>query len=341
VPGNTSFHPNPENDGVPNALAASPTYEDYDPNFGVVLYTHGLALDQPLSVTRLSYEDQPYGDTYELFPPISIVPIWNYRAVDDIGIPPTFIANNCVSARCYQSSWAYSYGTTPMWTYNPYVWHGSMLNNKSNATGTLYRRARVYDPVTGRFTQEDPAGLAGGLNTYGFAGGDPVNFIDPFGSRPCPPDNDCGALVAALTMTGAVIGGLGGGVAGGIGGLGCGPGALVCTPAAAAAVSVEGAAAGATFGAGVGIFFTRQGDAVDRARSLNDQVDEHLNKLETDPESQDAPHWTSEIKSWLKQMERATEKMGKRTARQWKEIIQQATKRLKSANPTPPTLRDD
>ncbi len=30
-------------------------------------------------------------------------------------------------------------------------------------------------------TQEDPVGLAGGLNLYGFAKGDPVNFSDPFG----------------------------------------------------------------------------------------------------------------------------------------------------------------
>jgi uncharacterized protein RhaS with RHS repeats len=48
----------------------------------------------------------------------------------------------------------------------------------------------------GRFTQEDPIGLAGGLNLYGYAGGDPVNFADPFGLNcqdaqgqevPCPP----------------------------------------------------------------------------------------------------------------------------------------------------------
>ena len=30
-------------------------------------------------------------------------------------------------------------------------------------------------------TQEDPIGLAGGLNLYGFAGGDPINFWDPYG----------------------------------------------------------------------------------------------------------------------------------------------------------------
>ena len=30
-------------------------------------------------------------------------------------------------------------------------------------------------------TQQDPIGIAGGANVYGFAGGDPVNFGDPFG----------------------------------------------------------------------------------------------------------------------------------------------------------------
>jgi uncharacterized protein RhaS with RHS repeats len=47
----------------------------------------------------------------------------------------------------------------------------------------IYMRNRYYDPATGKFTQEDPIGLAGGLNPYGFAGGDPINFSDPFGLR--------------------------------------------------------------------------------------------------------------------------------------------------------------
>ncbi len=37
---------------------------------------------------------------------------------------------------------------------------------------------------------EDPIGLAGGLNLYGFANGDPVNFSDPFGLKACDPPDD-------------------------------------------------------------------------------------------------------------------------------------------------------
>jgi hypothetical protein len=33
----------------------------------------------------------------------------------------------------------------------------------------------------GQVTQPDPIGLAGGMNLYGYANGDPVNFADPFG----------------------------------------------------------------------------------------------------------------------------------------------------------------
>jgi RHS repeat-associated protein len=63
-----------------------------------------------------------------------------------------------------------------------------VITLKEDGTGTLFRRNRYLDPVTGRFTQEDPIGLAGGLNLYGFANGDPVNFSDPFGL--CPPEDN-------------------------------------------------------------------------------------------------------------------------------------------------------
>lgn len=48
-------------------------------------------------------------------------------------------------------------------------------------SGTYYNVLRDYDPHTGRYLTSDPIGLAGGLNSFGYAGQDPVNAIDPLG----------------------------------------------------------------------------------------------------------------------------------------------------------------
>ncbi|WP_405282511.1 RHS repeat-associated core domain-containing protein [Gaopeijia maritima] len=60
-------------------------------------------------------------------------------------------------------------------------WMGSLVQDQRDASGLLFRRNRYYDPATGQFTQQDPIGIAGGSNLYGFANGDPINFSDPFG----------------------------------------------------------------------------------------------------------------------------------------------------------------
>ena len=64
---------------------------------------------------------------------------------------------------------------------------GGLIFNQRDASALYYRRNRYYDSDKGRFTQEDPIGLAGGANVYGFADGDPISYSDAFGLQVCHP----------------------------------------------------------------------------------------------------------------------------------------------------------
>jgi RHS repeat-associated protein len=81
---------------------------------------------------------------------------------------------------------------------NEYVAHGGTYSGagevatsfgtqrlpSTSQPGLAFFRHRFYDQQTGRWTQEDPLGVAGGVNLYGFVGNNPAAFTDPFGLRP-------------------------------------------------------------------------------------------------------------------------------------------------------------
>jgi RHS repeat-associated protein len=85
---------------------------------------------------------------------------------------------------------------------------GSLIREQQDISGLMYRRNRYYDPMTGQFTQSDPIGIAGGLNTYGFAEGDPVTYSDPFGlckrDEEGTEDPECRAVITLLETTAKV-----------------------------------------------------------------------------------------------------------------------------------------
>lgn len=48
-------------------------------------------------------------------------------------------------------------------------------------TGLALAWYRGYEPNLGRWLSQDPIGLRGGLNLYGYVNNDPANFVDPWG----------------------------------------------------------------------------------------------------------------------------------------------------------------
>ncbi len=63
--------------------------------------------------------------------------------------------------------------------FQPFGFAGGLYDSD---TGLTHFGAREYDADTGRFVSEDPLDFSGGdTNLYAYAGGDPINGIDPAG----------------------------------------------------------------------------------------------------------------------------------------------------------------
>jgi RHS repeat-associated protein len=168
---------------------------DQDPSryFGRVVYAHAGGIDHPVSITRYQYVHALDDNWQRLaqprtIPRATIMPFWNTLGDAPLGAFTNGELEFCLTpiTDCEAVLWpfkwaAYDRQRGPV----SHNWEGSLLEGGRDKSGLDFRRNRLYEPQTGRFTQEDPIGLSGGLNLYGFASGDPVNFADPFGL--CPP----------------------------------------------------------------------------------------------------------------------------------------------------------
>jgi RHS repeat-associated protein len=172
---------------------------DPNPYFGTVGYGYVGGVDRPVTVERRAYRDKwrpnlgptiAPAATQPLFETsFTVFPQWNAQGVADIGSTRDGGRQHCVfvlnPVRCTAAvQWDATYWPTDPGIGVKWSWLGSLLENKRDPSGLLYRRHRYLDSQAGRFTQEDPIGLAGGLNAYNYAEGDPVNFEDPFGLCP-------------------------------------------------------------------------------------------------------------------------------------------------------------
>jgi RHS repeat-associated protein len=121
-------------------------------------YTHGPGIDEPIAVTKGS-------STF-------------FYHQDGLGTVTDLTDSAGATAKSYSYD-AYGNVVDQTGTVDqPYTYTGREFDSES---GLSYYRARYYDPATGRFLQNDPIGLVGGLNLYAYANANPVSFVDPTG----------------------------------------------------------------------------------------------------------------------------------------------------------------
>ena len=147
---------------------SSEGYPSYTLFTGRVGYTHAGGIDTPLEIIKGS---------------ALILPIADWRG--------QYATGTCPGTKCDPNNYYFpgaqgSAFEEPVPLPNgPPRWIGELVTGMADGSGYQYRRRRYFSPSSGGFLQEDPVGLAGGINAYTFGRADPITFSDPFGTRVC------------------------------------------------------------------------------------------------------------------------------------------------------------
>jgi RHS repeat-associated protein len=267
--------------------------------YGLIGYTHAGEVDRPLVVWKGSG-----GATSDV-----VVPHLNWRGLFGRGTnangDPTGIT---IEWPGFQTSAYHKMGPTQLQTR---TWMGSIVKGQRGAGGQMYMRNRYYDPATGQFTQPDPIGIAGGLNVYGFAAGDPVSYSDPYGLSAMCCTFPLKSPVIRVGVTIALMDGPQ-------------PG-----PADLVAVGVVGLALGGAY--------LRNRHIQGRIEGEVGVIEEHFGKLAgagspgsgdpNDPRNRDK--WKDDIRRHIREMGRQIDRLvGERNKAPWREQLQRIQERL-------------
>jgi len=129
----------------------------------------------------------------------------NYITADALGTP------RVVTNGSGTTVWSWSYQSNPFGEQQPTSSTGYVFNLRfpgqyyDAESGLAYNLNRDYEAVTGRYVQSDPLGLGGGASTYGYVGGSPLSYLDPFGLKYAESWAAGGAVTGGVVTAGASV----------------------------------------------------------------------------------------------------------------------------------------